>query len=52
MTSYMDGLDLWEVVNGSAVKPWEEEPNWDLRKWNIKAGKALFSLKTTIEEDV
>jgi len=52
MTSYMEGQDLWEVVNGSEVKSGEEEPNGALRKWKIKAGKALFALKTTIEEDV
>ncbi|KAH0665503.1 hypothetical protein KY290_027735 [Solanum tuberosum] len=52
MTSYMEGQDLWEVVNGNEVKPGEEEPNGTLIKWKIKAGKTLFALKTTIEEDV
>ncbi|KAH0666163.1 hypothetical protein KY285_027369 [Solanum tuberosum] len=52
MTSYMEGQDLWEVVNRSEVKPGEEEPNGALRNWKIKAGKTLFALKTTIEEDV
>ncbi|KAH0642694.1 hypothetical protein KY289_033668 [Solanum tuberosum] len=52
MTSYMECQDLWEVVNESKVKPGEEEPNGALRKWKIKAGKTLFTFKTTIEEDV
>ncbi|KAA8547802.1 hypothetical protein F0562_004231 [Nyssa sinensis] len=53
MSSYMQGQDLWEVVNGSEVtKPEAEDANGILRKWKIKAGKALFALKTTIEEDV
>ncbi|KAA8536349.1 hypothetical protein F0562_028827 [Nyssa sinensis] len=53
MSSYMQGQDLWEVVNGSEVtKPEAEDANSILPKWKIKAGKALFALKTTIEEDV
>ncbi|KAK3014224.1 hypothetical protein RJ639_008969 [Escallonia herrerae] len=53
MTSYMQGQDLWEVVNGSEVmQPEAEDANGTLRKWKIKAGKAMFALKTTIEEDV
>ncbi|KAF3646775.1 tir-nbs resistance protein [Capsicum annuum] len=52
MTSYMEGQDLWEVVNRSEVKLGVEEPNDPLRKWMIKAGKALFALKTAIEEDM
>ena len=53
MMSYMQGQDLWEIVNGSDVtKPEAEDANGILRKWNIKAGKAMFALKTTVEEDV
>jgi len=51
--SYMQGQDLWEVVNGSEVtQPAAEDANGTLRKWKIKAGKAMFALKTTAEEDV
>ncbi|KAJ8767457.1 hypothetical protein K2173_017501 [Erythroxylum novogranatense] len=51
--SYLQGQDLWEVVNGSEVmSPEIEDANGTLRKWRIKAGKAMFALKTTIEEDV
>ncbi|XP_071712371.1 uncharacterized protein [Rutidosis leptorrhynchoides] len=53
MMSYMQGQDLWEVVNGDEVKkPEVEDTNGLLRKWKIKAGKALFVLKTTVEVDV
>ncbi|RVW83189.1 Retrovirus-related Pol polyprotein from transposon TNT 1-94 [Vitis vinifera] len=53
MMSYMQGQDLWEVVNGSEItQPKAEDANGILRKWKIKAGKAMFALNTTIEEDV
>ena len=53
MMSYMQGQDLWEVVNGTEVRPLEaEDANGTLRKWKIKAGKAMFVLKTTIEEEM
>nr|GEW18524.1 hypothetical protein VITISV_003097 [Tanacetum cinerariifolium] len=52
MTSYLQGQDLWEVVNGNEVRqPEAEDANGVLRKWRIKAGKAMFALKTTVEDD-
>lgn len=51
--SYMQGQDLWEVVKGTETKqPEAEDNNGNLRKWKIKAGKAMFVLKTTVEEDI
>ena len=50
--SYLQGRDLWEIVGGSKTTPPEEDPNGALRKWRIKAGKAMFFLKTTIEEEM
>ena len=51
--SYLQGQDLWEVVGGSEVtQPAAEDANGVLRKWKIKAGKAMFALKTTIEEEM
>ncbi|GJM93483.1 hypothetical protein PR202_ga10043 [Eleusine coracana subsp. coracana] len=48
--SYLQGHDLWEVVAGTMTyHPMKES---SLRKWQIKAGKAMFVLKTTIEEDL
>nr|KAJ0192430.1 hypothetical protein LSAT_V11C800427740 [Lactuca sativa] len=52
MKSYLQGQDLWEVVGGSETTPPEEDVNGALRKWKIKAGKAMFALKTTIEEEM
>ncbi|KAK3034865.1 hypothetical protein RJ639_032320 [Escallonia herrerae] len=53
MMSYMQGQDLWEVVNSSEVTQLEaEDVNGGLRKWKIKAGKAMFALKSTVEEDI
>jgi hypothetical protein len=53
MMSYMQGQDLWEVVSGCEItQPEAEDASGTLRKWKIKAGKAMFALKTTIEEDV
>ncbi|KAL8132585.1 hypothetical protein AgCh_008168 [Apium graveolens] len=51
--SYMQGQDLWEIVDGSeTAKPATEDANGSLRKWKIKAEKALFALKTRVEEDI
>ena len=53
MMSYMQGQDLWEVVSGTEVKqPEVEDASGTLRKWKIKAGKAMFALKTTVEKDL
>ncbi|CAL9026648.1 unnamed protein product, partial [Prunus brigantina] len=38
MESYLQGQDLWDVVGGN--------------DWKIKAGKTMFALKTTIEEEM
>ncbi|GMI78881.1 hypothetical protein HRI_001557400 [Hibiscus trionum] len=52
MMSYLQGQDLWEVVNGNESTQPKDDGNGTLRKWKIKAGKAMFALKTTVEEDV
>ncbi|KAE8695620.1 tir-nbs resistance protein [Hibiscus syriacus] len=53
MESYLQGQDLWEVFSGGEVtQPATEDANGILRKWKIKAGKAMFALKTTIEEEM
>ena len=48
--SYLEGQDLWEVVNGDSTQPPKEVEA--LRKWKIKAGKAMYVLKTTIEDEL
>ncbi|KAG6480986.1 hypothetical protein ZIOFF_057577 [Zingiber officinale] len=52
MESYLQGQDLWEVVGGSEATQLAEDANDILRKWKIKAGKAMFALKITIEEEM
>ena len=52
MESYLQGQDLWEVVGGSEATQPAEDANGILRKWKIKAGKAMFALKITIEEEM
>ncbi|KAE8706377.1 hypothetical protein F3Y22_tig00110393pilonHSYRG00025 [Hibiscus syriacus] len=53
MESYLQGQDLWEVVGGGEVtQPVAEDANGILRKWKIKACKAMFALKTKIEEEI
>ena len=50
MESYLQGQDLWEIVAGGETTPTENAKA--LRKWKIKAGKALFAIKTSIEEEM
>ena len=52
MMSYLQGHDLWEIVDGSETTTTEEDPNDTLRKWRIKVGKKMFALKTTIREEM
>ena len=50
MESYLQGQDLWEIIGGSEVEQPREAGA--LKKWKVKAGKAMFAIKTTIEEDM
>nr|CAD1829820.1 unnamed protein product [Ananas comosus var. bracteatus] len=50
--SYLQGQDLWEVIGGAETTPPPKENAEVFRKWRIKAGKAMFVLKTTIEEEL
>ncbi|KAM0971568.1 hypothetical protein ACFX2I_019359 [Malus domestica] len=53
MKSYLQGQDLWEVVSGGEVtQPAAKDANGILREWKIKAGKTMFALKATIEEEM
>ncbi|VVA29531.1 PREDICTED: Retrovirus-related Pol poly from [Prunus dulcis] len=51
MESYLQGQDFWDIVGGNDVTQPREGKSDILRKWKIKAGKAMFALKTTIEEE-
>ena len=50
MESYLEGQNLWEIVCGNDVKPPTKDAT--LNKWNIKARKAMFTIKSTIEEEM
>ena len=41
---------MWEIVAGGETIPPENAET--LRKWKIKARKALFAIKTSIEEEM
>ncbi|KAH7844196.1 hypothetical protein Vadar_025334 [Vaccinium darrowii] len=46
--SYLEGQDLWEIVNGNDTKPPENAEK--LKIWKVKAAKAMYVLKSTIED--
>ncbi|XP_071721794.1 uncharacterized protein [Rutidosis leptorrhynchoides] len=52
LESYLQGHDLWEIVDGNESTPPTEQDVAALKRWKIKAGKAMFAIKTTIEEDM
>ena len=53
MESYLQGQDLWEVIAGTeTTSPPPNDDAGNLRKWRVKAGKAMFAIKTTIEEEM
>ncbi|KAA8519835.1 hypothetical protein F0562_014075 [Nyssa sinensis] len=51
--AYLQGQDLWDLISGDDVVIPEDTPqNAELRrKWKIKCGKALFSLRTSINQE-
>lgn len=46
----MQGQDLWEIVASGKTTPLKNAEA--LQKWKIKVGKALFAIKTSIEEEM
>ena len=46
--SYLQGQDLWEIVVGGETTPFENAE----ALWKIKARKAMFTIKTSIEEEM
>ncbi|KAM1753694.1 hypothetical protein ACFX12_006250 [Malus domestica] len=52
MVSYLQGQDNWDVVGSNETTQLEEDTSDILRKWKIKVGKAMFALKTTVEDDM
>ncbi|XP_077252459.1 uncharacterized protein LOC143891833 [Tasmannia lanceolata] len=51
LESYLQGQDLWEIVNGNNTETPEEGAD-TLRKWKIRAGKALYVLKASIQKEL
>ncbi|KAJ4825626.1 hypothetical protein Tsubulata_047311 [Turnera subulata] len=54
MEVYLQGQDLWELVNGvdTEIPAHTQENSKPRRKWKIKFGKALFSLRTSISKEL
>ncbi|KAL9429406.1 hypothetical protein AB3S75_031254 [Citrus x aurantiifolia] len=53
MEAYLQGHDLWSLISGDETEISADNPqNGELRrKWNIKCGKALFALRTSISRE-
>ncbi|XP_076903563.1 uncharacterized protein LOC143558645 [Bidens hawaiensis] len=52
MSSYLQGSDLWEVANrDSTVEP-RIDTKGAVHKWRVKFGRAMFILKTTVEDEL
>ena len=52
MESYLQGQDLWEIIVGTESISPPPTDNDNLKKQRIKARKAMFAIKTTIEEEM
>lgn len=52
MTSYLTGQDLWDVVGGTNTTEPRIDTNGAIHKWKVKTCKAMFIIKTTIEEEL
>ena len=50
MESYLEGEDLWDVVNGNDTSPPADKPKYSsaYKKWKQVNTKAEFILKRTI----
>ncbi|XP_076932165.1 uncharacterized protein LOC143597574 [Bidens hawaiensis] len=52
IVSYLQGQDIWEVVNGDSTAEPRVDTNGAVHKWRVKRGKAMFTLKTTVEDEL
>lgn len=50
MQFYLLGQDLWGIVGGNETQPPVAEE--DLKRWKVRAGKAMFVLSVTVEDDI
>ena len=47
---YLMGEDLWDIVGGSNTTPPTNLE--ELKKWKVKAGKAMYMLSITIQDNM
>ncbi|CAM8881464.1 unnamed protein product [Rhodiola kirilowii] len=52
MKSYLREYDLCEIVAGSETSPPSKEKKDEYKKWDMKAGRALYAIKTTIDKSL
>lgn len=52
MESYLQDQDLWKIIGGSDSTPPSAEDADALEMWWIKAEKALFAIKITIQKEM
>ncbi|CAH9133317.1 unnamed protein product, partial [Cuscuta epithymum] len=50
MQFYLLGQDLWDIISNDNTSPPTNAE--ELRKWKIKAGKAMYVLSVTIEDEL
>ncbi|CAM8999031.1 unnamed protein product [Rhodiola kirilowii] len=51
MKSYLGGQDLWDIVDGCEISPPSKDDK-SYKLWNIKAGKALYAMKISINKSL
>ncbi|KAJ0546012.1 hypothetical protein HanIR_Chr08g0356151 [Helianthus annuus] len=49
---YLQGQDLWQVTNGTETRQPTNDINNAIGKWQVKAVRAMFIIKTTVDDDV
>ena len=52
INAYLQGQDLWEIVDGKHITPPKEENAESLRKWLTKVRKVMFMLRTTVQKEL
>ena len=50
MQFYLLSLDLWEIIGGSEISALISQD--DLKKWKVRAGKVMYALPISVEDDL